>query len=114
MDVIKRKYIEITENTQDKNNCLEVTFYYDLGGYSYFTYREQPRGYYLSVTPIERKVKDGLVSECYTAFTGVKELIHPCTRKSAKAESIAAEKVQAYEKMVVDYIVNKNGYKIEV
>ena len=114
MSVIKRKYIEITENSQDNNNCLEVTFYYDLGGYNCFTHKEESRGYYLSVTPLERKVEDGLVTECYTAFSGVRELIHPCNRKSTKAENVAREKLQAYGKMMIDYIVNKCGYKIEV
>lgn len=113
MEVIKTKYIEILENERDNNNCIEVTFGYDLGGFSYATYRERPRGYYLRVLPMERKVRNSLITESYTAFTGVSELIHPCARKSAKAEKVAADKADAYEKMMVDYIVNKCGYKVE-
>jgi hypothetical protein len=114
METINTKYIEILENERDNNNCIEVTFGYDLGGFSYATYKERPRGYYLRVLPMERKQRDGLITESYTAFTGVSELIHPCTRKSAKAQAIATEKVTAYEKMMVDYIVNKYGYIVEV
>lgn len=114
MEAIKTKYIEILENERDNNNVLEVTFGYDLGGFSYATYREYPRGYYLRVLPMERKVCNGLITESYTAFTGVSELIHPCARKSAKAQAIASEKATAYEKMMIDYIVNKYGYVLEV
>lgn len=103
------KYIRITENNHDKSNFIKVYFNYDLGGMNYFTGREKKRGYYITVLPIER----GGGLEGFTAFTGVSELLQECSRKSAKAEKIALEKLPAFEKMLVDYIINKYGYIIE-
>jgi hypothetical protein len=109
MDIIT-KYIKITGNNHDKSNFIKICFRYDLGGYNYFTYEVKPRGYYLTVYPVER----GRGMEGFTAFSGVSECIHECSRKSAKAQEIAAEKIPVYEKMMVDHIVNKYGYTIEV
>jgi hypothetical protein len=107
---ITKKYIKITENKHDKSNYIKISFGYELGGMNYFTGRVKPRGYYLTVYPVER----GGNLEGFTAFSGVSECLHECTRKSAKAEKIASEKIPAYEKMMLDYIVNKYGYILEV
>jgi hypothetical protein len=107
---ITTKYIKIIENNHDKSNFIKIAFYYDLGGYNCFTHREKPRGYYLTVYPVER----GGNMESFTAFTGVSQCIEECTRKSAKSEKIASEKIPAYEKMMIDYIVEKYGYILEV
>ncbi len=75
----------------DGVNVVEVRVYYALGGYNYFTYRNEPRGYYFSLSPYE--VKDGWRS--YTAFSGVKECILECSRQSRsrfeKAKAMATE-----------------------
>ena len=110
---ITEKYIKIIENGSDKNNHVRVYIYYDLGGYNCFTHKEQPRGYYIGVTPCERFERNGVKMESVTAFTGVCELLEPCARKSKKAEAAALEKASAYEKMMLDYICKKNGYILE-
>lgn len=106
---ISRKYIRITENNHDKSNFIKVSFYYDLGGYNYFTGRAKPRGYYVTVVPVEK----GGNMEGFTAFTGISECLAECSRKSAKIEKIAAERLPAYEKMIVQYIRDKYNYTIE-
>jgi hypothetical protein len=111
---IKTEYIKISNNSKDKNNYLKVSIYYDLGGYNYFTYKEKQRGYYISVTPVIRSERNGVIIESITAFTGYFELLEACTRKSKKAELNALEKSNAYKKMMIDYICNKNGYILEV
>lgn len=103
-----KKYIEIIENHHDKSNFIKLDFHYELGGYNCFTGKEKKRGYYLTIVPVER----GGNLERFIAFSGVSELLQECTRKSAKAERIALEKLPAYEKMMVDYITNKYGYII--
>lgn len=110
MDIIT-KYITIESKT-DRNNALKIKLFYDLGGFNMFTHAEQPRGYYISVVPVERSKRNGIKMESITAFTGYKELIEPCSRKSKKAEQTAIEKMPAYEKMMIDYICNKYGYTI--
>lgn len=105
---ITKKYYAIKERT-DRNNFIKVYFYYDLGGMNYFTGRVKQRGYYLSVVPVER----GGNMEGFTAFTGICELLHECTRKSANAEKIAAERIPMVEKDLIAYICNKYGYILE-
>lgn len=104
-----KKYIKILENKHDHANYIKITFEYDLGGMNYFTGRSEQRGYYITVVPVER---DGYM-ESFTAFTGAKQCILTCSRKSAKAEKEAIEKAPAYEKMMVEYIANKYGYILE-
>ena len=110
---ISKKYIKIKENNHDSSTHIKITFCYDIGGMNYFTGREKPRGYYLHAFPVERSARDGYRTECFTAFTGVAECLHECTRKSAKAENTAREKMPEFEKIMIDYIVNKYGYILE-
>lgn len=96
-----KNYITVKENTSGVTH-LKVKVYYDLGGYSNFTYTEKKRGYYVSVTPVKRWDVDGVQMESFTAFTGFKMLVKEVSRKSKKAETeaiAAAEKIQA--KMIV-------------
>jgi hypothetical protein len=90
-----KKYIEVKENTSDITH-LKVEVYYDLGGYSYFTYTEKKRGYYVSVTPVKRWIVDGVQMESFAAFTGFKMLVKEVSRKSKKAND---EVIQAAEKI---------------
>lgn len=113
MENITTKYIKIMENNNDHNNNLKISFYYDLGGYNYFTHEEKQRGYYVSVTPVEYSERGGVSAETITAFSGYYELLEPCSRKSKKAEAAALEKAFSYEEMIVTYICNKYGYILE-
>lgn len=114
METINTKYIKITENNRDNNNYLQVEFYYTLGGYQYSTYTVKPRGYYISVTPIEKSERNGVNMISFTGFTGFYEMLEKCDRKSKKAQQAASEKMPAYEKMMIDFICKKYGYIVEV
>ena len=59
---------------------LKIETYYDKGGYSLFTYEDQPRGYYVSVCPFESR--GGM--EAWTLFSGYKKFLEPCSRYSKK------------------------------
>lgn len=107
------KYIKIIKNEKDKNNNLKIKIYYDLGGYNMFTHTPKKRGYYISVTPVERSERNGVKMESITAFTGYSELLQECSRKSKKAEAAAIEKAPYYEKMIIEYICKNNGYILE-
>lgn len=107
-----KKYIEVKENPA-KVTHLKIELYYDLGGMNYFTGRAENRGYYLSVTPVERGMRDGgFISESYTAFTGIKQNIKQVTRKSAKAESEAEKLAADAMDNLIDYVCKKNGLEI--
>lgn len=72
-------YIELKENEHGFTH-LDVDITYNKGGINYFTYRNEPRGYYAGVTPVEKN--NNMVS--FTAFTGVKKFIEPAKRLSRK------------------------------
>ena len=89
-------------------NALKCEVYYHLGGMSYFTYKTEQRGYYVSVSPVERK--DGF--ESYVGFSGIKNCILPVNRQSKKAEETAIAMMDKAIRPLIDYVVNKRGIKL--
>ena len=74
--------------TDKENTFLKIHVYYALGGMNYFTGKEERRGYYLLVTPVERS---GMI-ETYSAFSGYKHFISSATRFNKKtATNIALQ-----------------------
>ena len=106
-----KKYIEVKENPA-KVTHLKIELYYSLGGMNYSTYRVESRGYYLSVTPVERRVSRGYTSECYTAFTGIKQLVKGVKRKSQKAEKEAENLAENLVNKMIDYVCSQNGLEL--
>jgi len=94
---------------------LKVEIDYNKGGYNYFTYKTEPRGYYIHVSPVTRNITDtGFVLESYTAFTGIKACLLEVTRKSNKAENQAIELFELKKDKYIDYILEKNNLTLEV
>ena len=91
--------------TTTPNKYIKLYTYYKKDTMNYFTYKTEARGYYLSVTPVER----ARGFESFVAFTGFKVLLKEVTRASKKAEAEAeaiAEKIyQGYARQ----IAAKNG-----
>lgn len=96
---IKKEYIKAVGG---ENNFLKCELYYDLGGMNYFTYKNEPRGYYVSVTPVERKAGDGYVSESTVAFSGIKYNVLQVNRKSKKAAASALEMYEGIKQAIID------------
>jgi hypothetical protein len=96
-----KKYEHIANSPKE----LEIEVSYNKGGMNYFTSRNEERGYYLSVTPVERTKGDGYTTESYLGFSGVKKLILPVARQSEKqyqAAIVAAEsQVEELKKWVL-------------
>ena len=105
------KYLKVQENPASVTD-LKIELYYDLGGMNYFTGRVENRGYYLSVTPVERCVSRGYTSECYTAFSGIKQLVKVVKRKSQKAEKEAENLAENLVNELIDYVCNQNGLEL--
>lgn len=103
---VATRFIPLKEN--GKATHLKIEVYYKLGGVNYFTYQNEERGYYISVTPVQR----GNGFESFRAFTGIKECFIPCNRQSKKkadeAANIPAEKYQH----LIDYVLKKNGLEV--
>ena len=107
-----KKYIKVNDNPA-KVTHLRIELYYNLGGFNCFTYKEEPRGYYISVTPVERANMSGYSTETVTAFSGIKQCVKQVTRKSAKAEAEAEKLAVDVMDNLVDYVCKKNGLNLQ-
>lgn len=47
-----KNYIKVSGS--EKTNYLRIDLDYSKGGYNYFTYKNEPRGYYIHVSPVNR------------------------------------------------------------
>jgi hypothetical protein len=104
---MKSSYKEYDESY---NKDLKIELYYHLGGMNYFTGSGEKRGFYLSVTPVERtKYEGGFTGESYTAFTGTKKLILECSRYSKKSEEQSLKLMENDKQTLIDHVVSKNN-----
>lgn len=79
-----KKYIA-TNRVPDATH-IKIEVYYEKGGYNYFTYKTEPRGVYVSVSPVTLEDRPGgYQMESYTAFSGAKFCVKELKRKSDKA-----------------------------
>lgn len=93
-DRVKKEYIKAKGG---EKNFLKCELYYSLGGMNYFSYKQEQRGYYVSVSPVER---DG-ICESYIAFSGIKALVWPCARKGKGAEAKAMEMYEEMKEKII-------------
>ena len=75
-----KHYMKVKPNA-GKTTDIKFDIAYIKGGINMFTYKQEKRGYYLIVTPVER---DGIM-EGFTAFSGTKVLLKEVARQSTKA-----------------------------
>jgi hypothetical protein len=102
-----KRYLRLKKNNEATH--LRIETYYDIGGYNYLTYEPKQRGYYLSVVPVDR----GNNMESFRAFSGVKQLIKPVSRKSKKAEAEAEKQIDKYLKSMIQYVLFENNLELE-
>lgn len=86
---------------------IKTEVYYNKGGMNYYTSRNEERGYYLSVCPVRRTQIGNVISESYTAFSGVKTLILPVKRQSDKAYNLAVEMAKEKQAILRDKIIEQ-------
>lgn len=103
-----KKYLQLKESNNYKENFIKVEVYYDKGGYNYFTYREKPRGYYISVVPVTRQ---GYM-ESFTAFTGYNDLLLEVNRASEKQYNKAIELSAEKENIIIEKLKMERGYEL--
>jgi hypothetical protein len=77
---------------------FKVTVDYDKGGINYFSYKTDPRGYYVYVSPVVRKQDDNGFKWESTALTGdgsgFKLFLKPATRLNRKTLAAIETAVQ--------------------
>ena len=92
---------------------LRVELYYSLGGMNYWTYKVDARGYYLSVTPIERGERGtGFMCESFRMGSGVKKLIKEVSRQSKSAADSAAALAKEEEASLIQYVCQCEGLEV--
>lgn len=101
-----KKYIQIKENEKNITD-LSIEIYYHKGGDNFIRFRQ--RGYYITVTPVTREDRGGVILETYGAFTGITQCIKPVERKSAKAEQEAQQRAAQIEQIITDIVCAKNN-----
>lgn len=102
-----RKYLEVKNPTKYATH-IKIELYYNKGGFNCFTYRDEKRGYYISVVPVAR---DGFM-ESYTAFTGIKQCIKEVNRKSEKAYNSAMDSSGEFLPGLIDYVCKENNIEV--
>ena len=90
-------------------NALRCELYYSLGGINYFTYKNEARGYYLSVSPVERSEH----MESYVGLSGVKKCLLEVTRQSKKAEATAESMVNEHLAHLINAVCIEQNIDLE-
>ena len=92
----------------NKENYIKATVYYSEGGFSYFTYKQTPRAYFLSAQPVTlAKAGEAGTMESLAMFNSnaFKIMIgEPVNRQSKKKESEALK----YFENNIDRILAEN------
>lgn len=91
---------------------LRVEVYYSLGGYNLFTYKQEPRGYYLSVSPVGSLESGNTAVKSYRLFPGTKQLILPVNRQSPKRMTEALELAEQHKPKLIEYVLQKEGLEL--
>ena len=98
--------------TDKENTFIKVELFYELGGFNYFTYKTDSRGYYISVRPVVREERNGYTSESFNVMQGYKKLMKEVKRKSEKAFNEALNLSEGIEKEIVDVVCAECGLKV--
>lgn len=78
---IKVRRIPIRGPNEFNCNAVDVEAYYSMGGMNYFTYKVEPRGYYICIQPVNASE----YATSYAAFTGIKYFMKESKRFSQKS-----------------------------
>lgn len=68
----------------NKTKHIVVSLDYQLGGMNYWSYKQEPRGYYLGCHIETREQHDGFSMHGFTLGAGIKSFIEPAKMFSAK------------------------------
>ena len=101
-------YYKVKENPTGYTH-LRVDFSYDLGGYNYFTGKQHPRGYYLTVMPVSK----GNGIESVTAFTGLNFVLKTVKRQSKRAEDEAMQIAEETLRESLAKVLLKNNLELD-
>ena len=90
-------------------NRIRLSVVYNLGGVNCFTYKNEPRGYYLHATP---ECANGYMMKCMIG-TGVKHFLLEVPRQSKKRAMEACAKAEQLAPQLVEWCCNEYGLTVE-
>lgn len=106
-----KEYLNVKGSDTKK---IKIETYYSKGGINYFTYKNDPRGYYISVSVVERVQKDGYVTESFSLFNnGYKQLLREVGRASKKAEQISDSIAKDCARPIIKRVCEEKGIEVE-
>lgn len=105
-----KQYLNVKGSSENK---VRLEMRYNLGGINYATYKEEPRGYYLHVTPVKLEERGGWKSESCMMFSGYKQLVESVSRKSKSAEARAEKNAESVKQQIIDKVLAENGWELE-
>lgn len=106
-----KKYLKLKPN--EKATHLKIELYYHLGGTNWYTYKNDERGYYLSICPVSLCDRGSYATETYEIFSGRKILLYTVKRKSKNSKQIAIQKANEILDSFVNQICNQNNIEVE-
>lgn len=102
-------------DTNDPEKQIKIEVYYSEGGLGMFSGETTARGYWMSATPVNIKVSDGVVLTTTTAFTGTRTLLEEATRFNKKriGELAANAATNPARNAVLNATLAKNGLTLK-
>ena len=98
-----------TRMMDEKTNRIRLSVAYSLGGTNYFTYKNEPRGYYLCATP--EYAHDHMVNCVLGA--GAKHLLLEVPRQSKKRAMEACAKAEQLAPQLAEWCCKEYGLTVE-
>lgn len=108
----RRRTIAKLPLTKGEGHVIDIDISYCEGGIDYGTYRQKPRGYYLSVSPIEEGYSaSGTKFTAFGLFSGLTQLIEPANRFSQKKLDTLVAPQDVIDTLVAK-VLDKNGLEL--
>lgn len=95
------------EKIEGKKQELKVQVYYSKGGMNYFNGKVEPRGYWLSVLPVDiERRPDGIITESFMIVNngGTRLFLKDVKRQSDKAYAEAVQMAESRVQELIDSV----------
>ncbi len=98
--------------TNKANTEVKIELKYNLGGLNYWNYKQEVRGYYLHIQPLQIEKHESCIIESYQCFSGYKALILETKRKSDKAYKTALQMIDNKIAEMLEVIKQSNNLEL--
>lgn len=104
---MKTKVYEQDRRSENESDKIAIELTYNMGRFNYFTYVNEKRGLYLTLTPVTiKEYGGGTISESFVGFSGVKFFLKELSRKSDKQHELLWNKILPHTRELADLFEN--------